>query len=142
MKERSTIAYWDTSAIVSALFRDEHSDGALVTARSGGTHLMSSLAWAEAHAVIARIERERMLSSVLVKAARDVLSDGPWRRVYVEPSWERAAALARAWPLRGTDLWHLTAAKELQDVLPELTFLSFDTRLSVAAAGEGLKAPP
>ena len=103
---------------------------------------MSSLAWAEAHAVIARIERERMLSSVLVKAARDVLSDGPWRRVYVEPSWERAAALARAWPLRGADLWHLTAAKELQDVLPELTFLSFDTRLSVAAAGEGLQAPP
>ncbi len=86
MRDRSTvIAYWDTSAIVSAL--------------------------------------------------------GPWGRIHIEPSWERAERLARAWPLRGADLWHRTAAKELQDVLPELTFLSFDSRLTVAAAGEGLAAP-
>jgi len=62
--------------------------------------------------------------------------------LHVEPSWERAERLARAWPLRVADLRHLTAAKDLQEVLPELTFLSFDFRLSVAAAGEGLQAPP
>jgi predicted nucleic acid-binding protein len=103
---------------------------------------MSSLAWAETNAVIARIEREQTLPSVLADAARDVLTRGPWRRIHIEPSWERAERLARAWPLRGADLWHLTAAKELQEVLPELTFLSFDSRLSVAASSEGLPPPP
>jgi predicted nucleic acid-binding protein len=124
------------------LFWDQHSEAAAKTARSGGTHLISSLAWAETNAVIARIEREQHLSAVLADSARDVLARGPWRRVHIEPGWERAERLARAWPLRGADLWHLTAAKELQDVLPELTFLSFDPRLSVAADGEGLRAPP
>jgi hypothetical protein len=46
--------------------------------------------------------------------------------------------LARSWPLRGADLWHLAAAKALQTELPELRLLSFDSRLTAAAHGEGL----
>jgi hypothetical protein len=59
------VIYWDTSAIVSALFRDRHSDTASAAARAPGTHLMSSLGWAEVHAVIAvaaareTVERDR-----------------------------------------------------------------------------------
>lgn len=47
-------------------------------------------------------------------------------------------ALASKWPLRGADLWHLAAAKTLQKDLPELTVLTFDNRLYVAALGEKL----
>ena len=36
-------------------------------------HFLSTLAWAEVHAVIARIERERALAKVLAAAAREAL---------------------------------------------------------------------
>lgn len=134
------VVYWDTSAVLSALFRDEHSVAATARAHASGTHLISSLAWAETHAVITRIERERALATVLVGAAREALDSGPWRRVNVSPGWNLLETLARAWPLRGADLWHLAAAKELQAELPELTLLSFDTRLAAAADGMGLAA--
>lgn len=131
------VVYWDTSAILSALFRDEHSDTAIEVARDSGTHLISSLAWTEAHAVIARIERERKLAHVLVEAAREALQQGPWRRANVAPEWNGVQTLAKAWPLRGAALWNLAAAKTLRNDLPELTLLSFDARLASAAAGEG-----
>ncbi len=64
----TSAVYWDSSAILSALFRDRHSDEASKCARSLGVHLLSTLAWAEVHAVIARIERERALAKGLVVA--------------------------------------------------------------------------
>lgn len=137
-RPKSSVIYWDTSAVLSSLFRDEHSDAALAHAGEPGIHLISSLAWAEVHAVIARIERERKLASVLLDAAMEALDSGPWRRVKVSPDWHVMRDLARAWPLRGADLWHLALAKSLRSDLPELRMLSFDTRLNAAAQGEGL----
>lgn len=132
------VIYWDTSAVMSALFSDRHSGEAAAAAREPGAHLISSLGWAESQAVIARIERERAMASVLIAAARETLESGPWARVNVDPHWQQIAALARSWPLRGADLWHLAAAKALQIELPELQLLSFDVRLTAAAHGEGL----
>jgi predicted nucleic acid-binding protein len=131
------VVYWDTSAIVSALFQDRYSDEASAEARAPGTHLVSSLGWAEVHAVIARIEREHALSPVLIAAARESVERGPWVGVSVDPDRLQMNTLAQAWPLRGADLWHLAAAKALQADLPELRLLSFDTRLAEAARGEG-----
>jgi predicted nucleic acid-binding protein len=132
------VLYWDTSAVVSAIFRDRHSNEATAAAHAPGAHLISSLGWAESQAVIARIERERALAAVLVAAAREALESGPWVRINVDPDWQHIATLARSWTLRGADLWHLAAAKELQVELPELRLFSFDERLAVAARGEGL----
>ncbi len=134
---RSGVVYWDTSAIVSTLFLDRHSDEALAAARAPGTHLMSSLGWAEVQAVIGRIERERALALDLVRSAREAVDHGPWVRLSVDPDRHQTAALALAWPLRGADLWHLAAAKALQADLPELQLLSFDAQLAAAALGEG-----
>ncbi len=133
------VVYWDSSAIVSALFADRYSDTASAAARAPGTHLVSSLGWAEVHAVIARIEREQALSPVLIAAAREAIERGPWVSVSVDPNRLLIATLARAWPLRGADLWHLAAAKVLQADLPELRLLSFDARLAEAARGEGFQ---
>ena len=113
----------------------------MTAAKIPATHVISSLAWAETHAVIARIERERALANALVDAARETLSRGPWRRLTLDPDGTIVARLARAWPLRGADLWHLATAKTLQAEIPELTFLSFDTRLNAAAYGEGFTSP-
>jgi hypothetical protein len=49
--------------------------------------------------------------------------------------------LSSRWPLRGAGLWHLATAKTLQSDLPELTLLTFVTRLVAAAEGEGLRRP-
>ena len=130
--------YWDSSAVLSALFRDGHSGEASKRARGSEVHFLSTLAWAEVHSVIARIERERVLAKVLVAAAREVLEGGPWRRLNAVPDWKLVRSLSSKWPLRGADLWHLAVAKSLQTELPELTFMSFDARLAAAAHGEGL----
>jgi len=132
------VVYWDASALLSVLFRDEHSGVAAPRAREPGAHLVSSLAWAEAHAVIARLQRERMLADVLVEAAREALELGPWHRINVAPDWRSLAEPAQRWPLRGADLWHLALAARLHAELPELELLTFDTRLAAAARGEGL----
>lgn len=135
---REVVLYWDSSAILSALFSDAHSREAVAWARRPGVHLLSTLGWAEVHAVISRIGRERALAEILVRAARETLDRGPWRRVNASPEWELIRALSSKWQLRGADLWHLSASKTLQTELPELRILSFDTRLRAAARGEGL----
>jgi len=91
--------------------------------------------------VIARIEREGVCATVLIDAARAAFEGGPWRRLHLDPEWAIVVQLARAWPLRGADLWHLATAKNLQTEIPELTFLTYDNRLVVAARGEGLRPP-
>jgi len=134
----TSAVYWDSSAILSALFHDVHSEEASRSARGSAVHFLSTLAWAEVLAVIARIERERDLTKVLVAAAREALEGGPWRRLNAAPDWKLVRDLSFKWPLRGADLWHLAVAKSLQNEIPELTILSFDTRLAAAAKGEGL----
>ena len=103
-----------------------------------GFHLISTLAYAETCAVIARLQRERVLAEVLIQAAFDVLRDGPWRHLTFLPDREMVRSLSIKWPLRGADLWHLATAKGLQNQLPELYFLTFDTRLKEAAEGEAV----
>jgi predicted nucleic acid-binding protein len=133
------VVYWDASAILSALFTDMHSDEAQKWARrKESMHLISSLSYAETCAVIARMQRERLVADILIKAALESLEGGPWRRLNAWPEWKIMKPLAVKWPLRGADLWHLATAKSLQKQLPELVLLSFDTRLIDAASGEGM----
>lgn len=139
MTKREAVIYWDASAILSVLFQDAHSVAAMTFARRRGVHLVSSLAWAEVHAVIARMGREKVLAAARVSAAREALALGPWRFLHVQPAPEFIVELAIRWPLRGADLWHLALAKTLQAELPELGLLSFDKRLNTAAQGEQLE---
>ncbi len=132
------VAYWDASAVLSALFHDQHSQVASAWAHTPGIHLLSSLGWAEVHAVISRIQRERVLTEVLVQAAKDVLESGPWRLLNIDPRSDIIEKTAAKWPLRGAGLWHLAACLNLHDQLPELILLTFDSRLHAAAAGEGV----
>ena len=138
MTVKLTVVYWDASAVLSVCFYREQSEVAMDRAREPGIHLISSLAWAESHAVIARLERENAIASIFAEAARESLDRGPWRRVHLTPDWRDAADLARRWPLRGADLWHLALASRLRIDLPELELLTFYTRLATAARAEGL----
>ncbi|OEU84965.1 MAG: PIN domain-containing protein [Desulfobacterales bacterium S5133MH4] len=130
--------YWDASAVLSVLFKDSFTDDAQMWAQKKGFHFMSTLTYAETCAVIARMQRERILADILIKASFETLEEGPWRRLTILPEWIVARSLSAKWPLRGADLWHLSAAKSLQKELPELLLLTFDNRLQKAAQGEGL----
>ena len=138
MKHKQPVVYWDTSAILSVLFRDEHSEKAKRMADQEGVHLLSSLGYSEACSVLARIKRGGFLTDILFKAAFEVLETGPWRRIHLSPVWEDICELCTKWPLRGADLWHLAAAKRIQQELPELSLFTFDERFKKAAEGEGL----
>ena len=138
MTNNALLIYWDSSAILSALFSDTHSNTAKKRADETGLHFISSLAYAEVSAVIARMKRERILVETLVNAAFEALDQGPWRRIYTWPEWEIVRALSAKWPLRGADLWHLAAAATLRKEFHELKFLTFDQRLKKAAAAEAL----
>lgn len=138
MADESLAAYWDASAVLSTLFKDSHSDDALMWARKDCVHFISTLAYAEVCAVIARMKREKILSDPLVKVSFDSLEQGPWRRLSIQPDWEVTKALSDQWRLRGGDLWHLATAITLQTDLPELIMITFDLRLLEASAGENL----
>ncbi|MFP4283995.1 MAG: type II toxin-antitoxin system VapC family toxin [Desulfovermiculus sp.] len=134
------VVYWDTSAILSVLCQDSHSPLALSWAEVEGIHLMSTLAWAESCAVIARMHRQDVLSKQAKEYIFDALRQGVWRRMNGLPDWDISQKLGQKWSLRGADLWHLAAAKSLQQELPELMFLTFDEQLRLAAQGEGIGA--
>lgn len=136
--KQPVVVYWDSSAVLSALFKDSHSVEAQEWSFKKGVHLVSTLAYAEVCAVMSRIQRERILADVLIETAYEALETGPWRRLNILPEWERFKALSSKWPLRGADLWHLAIAKTLQKQIPELLFLTFDPKLATAARGERL----
>jgi predicted nucleic acid-binding protein len=133
-----SVIYWDSSAILSALFKDTRSEEAIEWSQKKGVHLISTLAYAEVCAVIIRLKRERILADVLVNAAFEVLEQGPWRHLNILPEWDEIKILSQKWSLRGADLWNLAAAKTLQSQIPELELLTFDKRLMSAVKKEHL----
>ena len=132
------VIYWDTSAILSVIFQDIHSPDATKQLGNADVHFISSLAYAEACAVISRMQHQQVLSDLLITACFDVLDRGPWRRILIDPDWESIKKLSEQWPLRGADLWHLTAAKKLREDFPELMLLTYDKKLESAIQGEHL----
>ena len=139
-KRAPSAVYWDSSSILSVLFKDTHSIEALNWFGKNGAHLISTLGYTEVCAVISRIKREKLLADILIDVAFKALKTGPWRYLNIWPEWEKLRALSQKWSLRGTHLWHLATAKALQNQIPELTLLTFDSRLGIAAKGEGLLA--
>lgn len=135
-KKDPCVIYWDSSSILSALFKDSNSETAIEFAGREGVHLISTLAYAEVCAVIHRIKRERLLTDILISAAFEALEKGPWRHLNVWPEWKQTKRLSNKWPLRGADLWHLATAKTLQNQTPELIVFTFDGKLLAAAEGE------
>ena len=132
------VIYWDASAILSVLFKDSHSNTAVKWVTTEAVHFITTLAYAEVCAVISRMRREKVLSDILIKASFEALDQGPWRRININPEWKIVRSLSERWPLRGADLWHLSAAKSLKSEFPELVMLTFDLRLENAAKGEDL----
>ncbi|MCP4625448.1 MAG: type II toxin-antitoxin system VapC family toxin [bacterium] len=138
MVDRASVIYWDTSAILSSVFSDAHSEIAKIWVEKKAVHFISTLAFVEFCAVISRMQRKRLLTKIMTQAVFEVLDSGPWQRILSQPDLKIVNELSGKWPLRGADLWHLATAKSLRQDFPELFLLSFDSRLNQAAEGEML----
>lgn len=138
MRRQPLSLYWDASAILSALVQDTHSRVATRWSVRDGLHLVSTLGWAEATAVLHRLAGDGHITKVLLDSALESLAAGPWRLVQRGPDRGAIDALATRYALRGADLWHLAQVRTLLGELPGLKLLTFDRRLRGAAESEGL----
>lgn len=138
MADALQVVYWDTSAILSALFIDNHSETARHWAANAAVHLVSSLAHAEACAVTWRMARDGVVPESLAAATINAIEQGIWCRINAVPDWTIVNNLAQRTALRAVDLWHLGLAVTLRRDLPELQMLTFDARLQEAARREDL----
>lgn len=140
-KGKGVCIYWDASAVLSALVKDFHSEIALKWTRQEGLHLLSTIAYAEVISVLDRMERERVLTGVLVQSAPQALLEGPWRFLILCPAREHMDFLRGKYPLRGADFWHLALTMTLKKEIPELMVLTFDNKLQEGAEKEGFGFP-
>ncbi len=132
--------YWDSSAILARLFGDVHGARASAYLQMAGRHFVSSLAWAECAAAIARSQRSATLAAPNAELALGAISSSPWIGLAGGPSSATLRTLAQRYPLRGADLWHLAFAVDLAEELPELRLLTFDSVLGTVARAEGIAA--
>lgn len=132
-----TVLYWDSSAVFSVLFQDDHSEKAGKWIKKPGVHLISSLVNAEVYAVVSRLKKENILANLLYDAVIKAFEAGPWRQIYTHPDRTILKSIASKYYLRGADLWHFCTVAQLQDQLPEIKLLTFDQRLNKAAASAG-----
>lgn len=139
MAEKLAVIYWDSTALLSYLFKDRYSERVIEKAKVKGFHLLTTLTIAEVYTVINRIRREKLLSDMMIDSLFELLETGPWSRLNVVPESLALKDLSRKWPLRGSGLWHLATAKTLQREFPELMVLTFDRELARALKGESLK---
>jgi len=138
MNKSAQVIYWDASAILSALVEDDHTDQAQEWLKKRGAHVVSTLSYAEVLAVFERLRRSGVVSEKLVDRSLEGLERGPWQRLDLQPDWGDIRSLASQWSLRGADLWHLSTAMGLRREIREMTLLTFDKRLRLAAQGAGL----
>jgi predicted nucleic acid-binding protein len=138
MNKSAQVIYWDASAILSSLVEDDHTDQAQEWLKKRGAHVVSTLSYAEVLAVFERLRRFGVVSEKLVDRSLEGLERGPWQRLDLQPDWGDIRSLASQWSLRGADLWHLSTAMGLRRETGEMTLLTFDKRLRLAAQGAGL----
>jgi PIN domain nuclease of toxin-antitoxin system len=119
------VAYVDSSCLVAVAFGEEGSEALARKLSSFALLLSSNLLEAELRAALAR-EGVSAPPEPLLAGIEWVLPDRPLTA-------ELARVLARGY-LRGADLWHLACALMLRAELPDLAFLTLDTRQGELAA--------
>jgi len=136
------ILYLDTSALVKAYVEEEHSSQVLTGMKSASTSASHSIAYVEARAAFARLQREHVLSESEWKILRgEFMAD--WENYLqigtTQPLFEQAGELAEAFSLRAYDSMHLAAAQSLHENSEEtVVFACYDRRLNQAAGILGL----
>lgn len=136
------ILYLDTSALVKLYVRERGSAQTRRAVAKAAAVATSVVAYAEARAAFARLQRERRTSRRRHRERVRQL-DRDWEhyaRIELNPAAvQHAGALAEQHGLRGFDAIHLASALWLRAAHDsDLLFGAFDRKLSKAAAASGL----
>ena len=135
--------FWDSSAIVSLLVDEPHSEGARRALRADGHMIVWWGTVVECLSAIARNERLGVLAAEGGDQARRELAvrRDDWDEVSpVEEVRDRAGSLLRRHELTGADALQLAAALTWATGRPRThMFMTLDNRLAAAARGEGFE---
>ena len=136
------ILYLDTSALVKAYVEEEHSSQVLQSMKSALASASHSVAYVEARAAFARLQREHVLNESEWKMLKgEFMAD--WENYLqigtTQPLLVRAGELAEAFSLRAYDSVHLAAAQLLHANSDDnVLFACYDQKLNQAAGILGL----
>jgi predicted nucleic acid-binding protein len=133
------IAYFDTSALVKLVIREQGSDRAGRVWQEASSVVSAVLLYPEARAALKRARRDRRLRDAELRLAVRGM-ERLWaqvERILVSvPLAVRAGELAHTFDLRGYDAVHLAAAETLASA--PVVFVGADGALCNAAAAMGL----
>lgn len=133
--------FWDTSAVVPLLVQQAKTQTSEKLLREDRLMIVSWTTECEAFSALARLERESALSSKAFLGAKAILDTLAQSWNVVEPSAElivETKRVLRLHPLRSADALQLASAILACKKTPHnLTFLTFNERLSEAAGKEG-----
>jgi len=136
------ILYLDTSALVKAYVAEAHSRRVVQGMRSATTSASHLIAYIEARAAFARLQREHILDETQWQSVKDeFIAD--WQNYLQIGTTQalllRAGELAEAFALRAYDSVHLAAAQCLYEESPEtVVFACYDGKLNRAAEVLGM----
>lgn len=137
------IVYLDTSALVKLYVAEEFSDRVREIVNSCSAASTHMIAYAEARAAFARLNREDRLSQSSHAKIKVQFDDDWGKYAKVETLNDlvrRAGDLAEAFALRGFDSVHLAAAEYVKNKsTAAIIFACFDRRLNRAASALGMK---
>ena len=136
--------FWDSSAIVSLLVREENSDSLLDLREADRDMIVWWGTETECLSVLARREREGGLDRRATSLAEESLSKilGSAHEVQANTELRRIACrLLMTHPLRAADAFQLSALLVGGSLITELPFITLDKNLSFAAAKEGFPLP-
>lgn len=136
--------YCDTSALLKLYIAEAHSDTLKALVPETEAVAVCRIAWAEAHAALARRAREVPEDRPVIEAAKAALAADWPHYVVMEVSQtlvERAGDYTDTFALRGYDSVQLAAAFEAGRLADAgIEFACFDVRLNKAAKVLGLQA--
>lgn len=133
--------YLDTSALVKIFAEEPGREDVIRAVASADVSSVSTLAYVEARAALARRWREGSLSaSDYRRSVRDMDREWPqFLRLEVAESIIMAAAdLVEPHQLRAADAIHLASALSITERFREVVFVCWDHRLNAAARKAGL----
>lgn len=136
--------FWDSSALVTLLLEQPRSAHARTLAADDGEIVVWWGSAIECASAIARLHRDRQLSTPDERAARAMLAELSTAWYEIQPGTavrDQAMRLLRVHPLRAADALQLGAALEWCGGGASGTFITYDDRLRDAASREGFDTP-
>ena len=138
-----TPVYLESSAVLAWLFDEPQGRRVPFIVDEAPVVFFSPLTTTEVTRVLIRAVHAGRLTAADDRRLRALLADAAagWAHIEIDDDmWRRAGETFPAEPLRTLDALHLAAALRVATAVPDLRVITFDRRITAAAAALGLNA--